>query len=1682
MAVSSPAATGSAGSAFETKVAAGCLTILLTGGAPLCLGTGTLRLVHLQAGHLGWRTDDLLLEATNSAGAPMKAALQVKRSFALSETDEDCVQTLRNALADFRNAALFDQQRDFLGLVTSSLSAKLARGFRTLLDCARASINAADMARRLAIPGYLGKPAFEYYKTIRTIFAGADGESASDDELWQFLRCYQAIDLDLNVAGGFAETMLRSLLVATLPDGNRAAADTTWNELIVLALADAGSARSLTRETLPQALLRLHTKATGFSHGISRLLEDSAVVADGVDTAIADKTAIPRRELSGELCRLVETSQLIFVTGAAGSGKSALVKSVIPVVTRGGVGFAFRAVSLAGHHINEVLHRFELSLDALQAQTAMHGKKVLWVDSLERLMEKPPELRVAFLDLLRALKNDPTWRLIVTCRDYSAETVRTALFGEVGMVAEDVEIGELDDSELNEVIIDFPSLGLPLSNPSLRSLLRNPFFLDKAAKMNWDAAEPLPTTERAFREKVWNEVVRRVDEDMESGLPKLRGQVLIEIALRRAKALEPFVSAAELDSRALGRLVRDSILQTPSTGSDLYAPAHDVFEDWTLMRWLDEAFVRHERQLDPLLRELGTFPALRRAYRRWLTECLDIDPKTTDSMVVGLIQNQHVAAHWREDTLVGVLQSRDALGFLDRNKAMLLAHDARLLRQVIHILRVACRAAIPRRMFGVDSAGEFFLPKGNGWIGVGLQMEMATPLFTEADLLLIVGFLEDWMLLTRYGLQYPEGASSIANIAWHWLPKIPWRSPVCDAEERLLRVILAIPLAAEPTLTTKVEEALKDERPGRSDRELLKLIFNHFACDAIFRDMPDLGFRVAEHALDLNRDIEEVIADRSDYSSQAVNEAFGLGGRFDMDDFPSSAFNGPYLRMLWHHPARGVDFILRLINRACEAFAHPDNRYEFIEPPGTVLLELPDGPHEQFGNWRLWAAYRGMNVTPNTFESALMALEHWLLEKVQRKDSDLESILLDLLQRTNNVAISAIVASIAAAAPSLAGEAAYALLTFPSLLRVDLDRSTQESFMSAQLGGFGLPQISAEKGLYDKERKESAKREHRGRNLEHVAVMLQMTDRFRDRVWKLIDQYKSKLPPEQDQDTKLWRIQLHRIDARNFVEAGRTEEGHVLITSSEPEADLQAIIEEQKPRSAALDTAISLLNWGMSAFNGKSASDDWKDRLGKAQEYLGAREIASDEQGLPTGGPVYVAAVCVRDHWTEMSPEEQDWCAHTVCDAVDADADNADYFSVAARNSMEGSRPAAFVLSALFGKALLPETQARLLPTLAKAIIHAAEETVDYAMQGVGRFLWSLDRALGLTCVQALVTITMERDAFMERQRGISFTEREPEEAFNSILGSRLREFISGRQAADEDQIARLNIAAWPGRAVAKYLFGIATLNPDDRLMRQVMQRSAALLPAMWQADARGHRSRREVEAEEQYDPQLEHDFVDAVCRFALQLESADGLVFLDPVFVAAPTFPEKASSVVTWLILHQGDRAPAPTLWTLWQRFADDFAATVNPEQVDGEHSGEAKMLHELFLGHNWGDQRNWLPLHGETKRLREFFLRLPSTEQGFECYAYYLAKAGTPTLPDALTDIAAKLQNSTPLGHLNDTAVYYLEEVLTRLIYGGNSRIRIESDLRGAVLTILDALVAAGSSPAYKLRDDFLTPISVI
>lgn len=405
--VVNPAASGGAGTDFQSKVGAACLTLLLTRGAPFFLENCAVTAVHFQSGFLGWRTEDLLVEATAGDGVVSKAAVQVKLSFVLSERNDDCVEVFQRAFADFINGKVFNPQRDMIGLITSTLSSRVARGLRTLLDCARASNGPADMAKRLDLPDYLGAPTTKYYQTIATILRNGDPRNATDDAIQQFLNRFDVLDLDLNMEGGFSEAMLRSLLRITATD-NDSASDGTWSELYALAAASAKKAASFPYSKLPEHLRKRHSPNKGCSAGVNRLLEDTNIVLDGICTSIGGQANLPRASLVRRVCELIEDNSVVFLSGEAGSGKSALAKLSFSTVALGGLGFAFRAEALAGNHINDVLGKFGLTLEGLRTHTGLHRRKILWIESLERLLERNSEDRTAFLDLLRGLKSDPT--------------------------------------------------------------------------------------------------------------------------------------------------------------------------------------------------------------------------------------------------------------------------------------------------------------------------------------------------------------------------------------------------------------------------------------------------------------------------------------------------------------------------------------------------------------------------------------------------------------------------------------------------------------------------------------------------------------------------------------------------------------------------------------------------------------------------------------------------------------------------------------------------------------------------------------------------------------------------------------------------------------------------------------------------------------------------------------------------------------------------------------------------------------------------------------------------------------------------------------------------------------------------------------------------------------------------
>jgi hypothetical protein len=230
--VSSPAATGAAGAFFEQHVDAYWLAQLLVRGIPPILCDCAVVEVHLQTERLGWHTDDFLIVGERAAGERWMLAGQVKRTFTVSATDDDCKKTVQDFWKDFRNPQQFSPDIDRFALVTLRGTNTLLEHFAGLLDCARAAHDGAEFESRLATRGFLSAKAIEYCSEIRTIVGEVEGTSVSAADVWPFLRVLFVLSLDLNTSTRQTEAAIKTLLTHTAGEQEPlGAAEASWNAL-----------------------------------------------------------------------------------------------------------------------------------------------------------------------------------------------------------------------------------------------------------------------------------------------------------------------------------------------------------------------------------------------------------------------------------------------------------------------------------------------------------------------------------------------------------------------------------------------------------------------------------------------------------------------------------------------------------------------------------------------------------------------------------------------------------------------------------------------------------------------------------------------------------------------------------------------------------------------------------------------------------------------------------------------------------------------------------------------------------------------------------------------------------------------------------------------------------------------------------------------------------------------------------------------------------------------------------------------------------------------------------------------------------------------------------------------------------------------------------------------------------
>jgi hypothetical protein len=426
-----------------------------------------------------------------------------------------------------------------------------------------------------------------------------------------------------------------------------------------------------------------------------------------------------------------------------------------------------------------------------------------------------------------------------------------------------------------------------------------------------------------------------------------------------------------------------------------------------------------------------------------------------------------------------------------------------------------------------------------------------------------------------------------------------------------------------------------------------------------------------------------------------------------------------------------------------------------------------------------------------------------------------------------------------------------------------------------------------------------------------------------------------------------------------------------------------------------------------------------------------------------------------------------------VCSEVMRGADRWDEMERVQRNAMSPDRPSALVLAVLLGKDLPPFQMQRVHEAFAAALTHPIDEVRLYTSWSIDEAFWRRDRSLALTVVNAIATDAGFISSSWEAEATRAYDKRRPIDEIFAESAAMIRERFWQDGAIREDVHSTLDISEpVAAHSLTRMLIPLGRV-PEDPVAIAAFSRVGETLSSWWRSDDdRKTRGRRDFHNEAAISERLE--------EFLLRTSPEAAREVLSPLLGAIGRHSREIGVIMQGLTAIQDRNPNTPQYWFLWGLFADAVKSAKWLTNLGGEYPEGSDLLSALFLTAYWKDNvRHWPHLEGYAHLVHSLFESLPATSIVLDYYVRFLYHIGEGCLPESFKRIAKVLRRSDARKMLERSGtVFLLEVLLQRWVYGRPLELKSERSVREAVLSILDDLVESGSSAAFRMRDDFVTP----
>jgi hypothetical protein len=1362
---------------------------------------------------------------------------------------------------------------------------------------------------------------------------------------------------------------------------------------------------------------------------------------DLIKNRLAKKHHIERKVLQDRFEELFQKYTAITITGSAGAGKSAFAKSMLDYLSeqKGYKKIVLKAEQLAIDSLEYAFPNIENTLENVLAEIGKENQLIVLIDSAEKLIEV--DNYTALKEFIELIKKHVGVKLIITCRTYAYQQLVYSLNNYLPTYR-NIEIPPFEKDELDQVRSLFPEIKSFLSKKHLIKILSLPFYLNLVLSHIEQFLDSDTLSEGKLKKIIWDEIISKNS--------KKRGYLFENIALQRAKTMDQYVKIENADDIFIDQLSKDEIIDVEKNLKEAYRPAHDIYEDIALIRFVERSFQERD-SVENFFKKLGgKQPAIRRAVRLWLLEKLETKQHILDPLIEDVLFTNNIDSYWQNEVLVSILRSTYCKTFFRELHDIISRNSYELLFKLINLLRTACQEpddTVFKRLDleGIDhnKSWIFLKPSGPGWevvinyIGENIN-DLKNYSVEILDLL-----IDDWQKKLSSNQELPSEAEAVKDILLYYIEALRDSDSTNfslskEYIDEIVKVLLRVVTICEETIEKLIKESfvyqpqpLKDTQMKVFYRQLISRCLSGVYSREVCKIFPDL---IIEMALLywIETEEDELSGHRM---SHAVYSDFGVTDDYDYRYFPADIYKTPTRFLLYYHPWKALEFIVEVINHATRVYSNSERGIN--SGVKKIILQLPDDTQkEQIGNEVIWDMYRGqVESVPGLIKSILMSLENYLLEicslNIDNFDSVIEKFYLYLYKKSESVATTAVLSSVAMAYPQKIGRLCFPIIKVKEFYSWDRRRylGDKTSFQ------------------------ESKDQPHRKKMLEFLVPTLQIYS-FSKEVGQILDDFKKNA----EDDT--WKLILNRMDFRTYqlddtIEL--TDENQFALTPAIDPKLKKRVDEAEENKILLLENELSSITyWAKKILDGELKNVDYKQWKTKYEAYL---EIVSSHPDImfPFGSPTNIAVSGLKLFNEEISAKELKWCLEIIQGV---------YELMILKDLNHDLSPISVFTEHLID--VFPETlkfvtkekqKEKIKSMIFVSLIHFQNSEQKNVFDSVREKLWKVDYKFSQSCFYGLLFYSQQYEEHIKKlreNRSKKYTLKDLLEQYNEIIQKSLAE-------VQRPTLNELSIASYS----MEYLLQAALLIPidtNDKEHIKYLDFLIRMIPEKLSQDEYKsfkthhlstnkfsiHLSRIILSVKEKHSDQLFTNILDHLFNKIEHTSSDTNKFFSD--------FLEN-------MIVAQNE-LNTNRFWKLWSKLAQKLR--IHPNE---------KIIPYLFLSMRWWgkNQTDWKPLLGQKLYYKELVEDLGS--YSLDSVLKLLSGIGsTKFLPEGLIWIEQILPKELKI-QKKSNRFYYLENIVEIINGSYQNRIQRDPELRRASIYILNLLIESGSSKAFIMRDKFIS-----